>query len=151
MPFLFIIKIPKMRSLCILLVDDDKIERLKFKKVCQEANFKSNIIEAKDGETALLLLDDCKTPFDLIISDLNMPGIDGFEFLSTLKNNSKLKNIPIVILSTSQRKIDLDRCYKFGISGYFTKPLKFSDYSDSVISLLKYWDKASLSSRLYAS
>jgi CheY-like chemotaxis protein len=101
-----------MRHLCILLVDDDKIERLKFKKVCQEVNFKNNIIEAKDGETALLLLNDYKTPFDLIISDLNMPGMDGFELLSTLKKSSKLKNIPIVILSTSQRKIDLDRCYK---------------------------------------
>lgn len=140
-----------MRSLSILLVDDDKIERLKFKKVCQEVNFESNVFEAKDGETALRLLDDCKTSFDLIISDLNMPRMDGFEFLSTLKKNSEFKNIPIVIMSTSQNKIDLDRCYEYGISGYFTKPLKYSDYSDSVISLLHYWDKASLSSRLQAS
>ena len=151
MPFLFIIKIPKMRSLCILLVDDDKIERLKFKKVCQEVNFKSNIFEAKDGETALALLDNCTTPFDLIISDLNMPRMNGFEFLATLKKNSEFKNILKWFYIIDKNKIDLDRCYKFGISGYFTKPLKFSDYSDSVISLLEYWDKASLSSRLNAS
>ena len=137
-----------MKTLTILLVDDDKIERLKFKKVCQRVNFKSNIIEAKDGETALLLLNDGKTDFDLIISDLNMPRMDGFEFLATLRNNSELQNIPIVIMSTSQRKIDLDKCYKFGISGYFTKPLKFSDYSNRVVSLLEYWNKASLSARL---
>ena len=140
-----------MRSLSILLVDDDKIERLKFKKVCQEVNFKSNIFEAKDGETALALLDNCTTPFDLIISDLNMPRMNGFEFLATLKKNSEFKNIPIVIMSTSQNKVDLDKCYKFAISGYFTKPLQFSEYSKSVISLLEYWYKASLSVRTNAS
>lgn len=140
-----------MRFLSILLVDDDKIEKLKFKKVCQEVNFESNIFEAKDGETALHILNTNKTSFDLIISDLNMPRMDGFEFLSSVKKNTEFKNIPFVIMSTSQNKIDLDRCYEYGISGYFTKTLKYSDYSDSVISLLQYWDKASLSLRLHAS
>jgi len=137
-----------MRSLSILLVDDDKIERLKFKKVCQEVDFESNIFEAKDGETALQILKASKTSFDLIISDLNMPRMDGFEFLSFVKKNAEFKNIPFVIISTSNSKIDLDRCYKFGISGYFTKPLKYTEYSKRVTSLLEYWNKASLSARL---
>lgn len=131
-----------MKSLSILLVDDDKIERLKFRKVCQEVNFDCNILEAKNGENALTFLN--TNTFDLIISDLNMPKMNGFEFLSALKNNIKFKYIPVVIMSTSENKIDLDRCYKLGISGYFSKPLKYSDYIKKVTSLLEYWSKASL-------
>lgn len=137
-----------MKSLSILLVDDDKIERLKFKKVCQKINFESNIFEAKNGENALTLLANSKNSFDLIISDLNMPRMNGFEFLTALKKNPKFKNIPVVIMSTSDRKCDLERCYKLGISGYFTKPLKYTEYTNKVTSLLEYWEKASLMLRL---
>lgn len=136
-----------MKSLSILLVDDDEIERLKFKKVSQNVDFDCSIFEANNGENALTFLNS-NMSLDLIITDLNMPRMDGFEFLSSLKNNIKLKSIPVVIMSTSERKIDLERCYEFGISGYFSKPLKYSEYVSKVTSLLQYWDKATLSSRL---
>lgn len=136
-----------MKSLTILLVEDDKIERLKFKKVCQEANFDGTILEAKNGESALNLLIENYTTFDLIVTDLNMPKMDGFEFLSTIKENSKYKYIPVVIMSTSENKFDLEKCYKLGISGYFTKPLKYIEYVNNVISLLDYWEKVSLPQR----
>jgi CheY-like chemotaxis protein len=133
-----------MKSLSILLVDDDEIEKLKIKKACKEVNFNSTIFEAKDGEEALSLIEDNNNSFDLIISDLNMPRMDGFEFLVALKKNPKFKSIPFVIMSTSESKIDLERCYELGISGYFSKPLKYSDYIIKVTSLLEYWEKASL-------
>ena len=133
-----------MKSLSILLVDDDKIERLKFKKACKEVNFNVTFYEAIDGEVALNFLDDDSYSFDLIISDLNMPRMDGFELLTALKENSKFKNIPVVIMSTSENEYDLARCYQLGISGYFSKPLKYSDYLVKVTSLLGYWQKANL-------
>mgnify|MGYP000371489387 FL=1 len=136
-----------MKSLSILLVDDDEIERLKFKKVSQKVNFDCSIFEAKNGEKALTFLDS-NSSLDVIITDLNMPRMDGFEFLNSLKNNTKFKSIPVVVMSTSERKIDLERCYEFGISGYFSKPLKYSEYVSKVTSLLQYWEKATLSSRL---
>lgn len=135
-----------MKSLSILLVDDDKIERLKFQKACKEINSNNIIFEAINGEAALSLLDQENFSFDLIISDINMPRMNGFEFLSALKANLKSKYIPVVIMSTSENKEDLDKCYKLGISGYFSKPLKYSEYLKKVTSLLQYWDKANLSS-----
>lgn len=134
-----------MKSLTILLVDDDKIERLKFKKVCQKVNPDCAVLEAVNGEEAFALLTDNKNSFDLIITDINMPKMDGFEFLKALKSNIKLKPIPVVIMSTSESKIDLEKGYGIGISGYFSKPLKYADYLNKVTSLLQYWHKASLS------
>jgi CheY-like chemotaxis protein len=133
-----------MKSLSILLVDDDKIERLKFKKVCKEINFDVIIFEAENGENALKFLKDKKNSFDLIISGLNMPVMNGFELLSALKKKSKFKYIPVVIMSTSEDKLDLKKCYKLGVSGYFSKPLKYPEYLEKVSSLLYYWYKANL-------
>lgn len=135
-----------MKSLSILLIDDDEIERLKFKKVCRSVNFDCIVYEEKDGEGALKFLK-TNTDIDVIITDLNMPKIDGFEFLKSLRSNVKFKSIPVVVMSTSESKIDLQRCYQFGISGFFPKPVKYSEYAPKVTSLLQYWEKASLSLR----
>lgn len=136
-----------MKSLSILLIEDDEIQRLKFKKASSNVNFDCTIFEAINGENALTFLN-TNTSLDVIITDLNMPRMNGFEFLNSLKNNPKLKPIPVVVMSTSESKIDLKRCYEFGISGYFSKPIKYSEYVLKVTSLLQYWEKASLSSRL---
>lgn len=133
-----------MKSLSILLVDDDKIERLKFKKACKEINVNNTVIEAVNGEAALSILQQEEYSFDLIISDINMPRMNGFEFLSALKRLKKFEYIPVVVMSTSEQKKDLKKSYKLGISGYFSKPLKYSDYLKKVSSLLEYWDKATL-------
>lgn len=133
-----------MKPLSILLVDDDKIERLKFKKACKEININNTVVEAVNGEAALSILQQKDHSFDLIISDINMPRMNGFEFLSALKRFKKFKYIPVVVMSTSEQKKDLKKSYKLGISGYFSKPLKYSDYLMKVSSLLEYWDKATL-------
>lgn len=130
--------------LSILLVDDDKIERLKFQKVCKEINLNINVFEAKNGEIALKILQEENFAFDLIVSDLNMPRMDGFEFLSALKKRKKSKYIPVVVMSTSETKNDLKKSYELGVSGYFSKPLSYKEYLNKVSSLLEYWDKASL-------
>ena len=77
-----------------------------------------------------------------------MPRMNGFELLEAVRKNPKFKYIPVVIMSTSNNRSDLERCYKLGISGYFTKPLKYSEYIKKVTSLLEYWEKSSLFSRL---
>ena len=130
--------------LSILLVDDDKIERLKFQKACKEINLNTIISEAKNGEIALEILKEENFAFDLIISDINMPRMNGFEFLSALKKYKKSKYIPVIVMSTSENKKDLKKCYKLGVSGYFSKPLQYKEYFKKVSSLLEYWDRASL-------
>ncbi len=131
-----------MKPLKILLVDDDEIQRIKFKKVCKEIKSSNTVFEAENGENALTLLEDKNKPYDLIISDLNMPRMNGFELLLKLKKNDQYKNIPVVIMSTSNNPLDLKKCFDLGISGYFMKPLKYTEYAKKVISLLEYWGKS---------
>ncbi len=133
-----------MRSLSILLIDDDEIERMKFKQVCKKVNFSCSILEANNGNEALQYLNNLENSFDIVISDLQMPIMDGLELLKRVRNNNRLKSIPMIIMSNSQDENHLKECYKYGISGYFTKPESFSKYSKKVVSLLKYWKRNEL-------
>jgi len=133
-----------MSSLSILLIDDDEIERMKFKKVCSDNNCTCKIVEAVDGKQALSILNKRVFSFNIIILDLHMPKMNGLEFLGNLKSNFKFKNIPIIVMSNSEEVEELKQCYDLGISGYFTKPVKYSKYSKKVQSLLNYWKRNEL-------
>lgn len=131
-----------MKSLSILLIDDDEIERIKFKKVSRETKFIGTVMEANNGAIAITLLENKNYSFNLIITDINMPKMNGFEFLKELRNNRSFKKIPVVIMSSSNDLKDLKKCYEYGISGYFIKPLQFADYISKVASLLGYWQNS---------
>lgn len=133
-----------MNSLSILLIDDDEIERIKFKKVCKDLQFSCSIVEAVNGKQAFEFLKATSKAFNIIILDLHMPKMNGLELLEKLKSNVHYKNIPIIIMSNSEDDNELKKCYDFGISGYFTKPAQFSKYAKKVKSLLKYWKQNEL-------
>lgn len=75
----------------------------------------------------------------IIILDLNMPGMDGRSILSIIKSNRRLKSIPVIILSTSVNKKDIDYCYAEGANTYVPKPLRFQKLQDICKSLKDYW------------
>lgn len=133
-----------MKSLSILLIDDDEIERIKFKKVCKDINFSCSIVEAVNGEQALCLLNETKNTFNIIVLDLHMPKMNGLELLEKLKFNDRFKNIPIIIMSNSEDEKEQKICYDLGISGYFSKPAQYSKYYKKVKSVLKYWKQNKL-------
>jgi CheY-like chemotaxis protein len=133
-----------MKSLSILLVDDDEIQRMKFKKACKHANLENTICEAINGLNAMSKLETENVTFDLIISDLNMPKMNGIQLLSKLKNSKKFRNIPFIIMSTSKRIEDLKESYASGVSGYFIKSKEFKEYSQKVTTLLDYWRRSEL-------
>lgn len=126
-------------SLNFLLIDDDEIERLKFARVLQKNNYPHNITEAKNGEEALDILAQKEQQPDLIFLDLNMPKMNGLEFLKELKSNTDLRYIPVIILSTSNNHQDLKEAYKIGAAGYIVKPLKYEDYTHKIKCLIEYW------------
>lgn len=127
------------KSLNILLVEDDMIEIMKFNRTISKLAYLHNITEAKNGEEALEILYNSEFLPDLILLDLNMPKINGLEFLSIIRNNAQLKYIPTVILTSSNDHKDVADCHQLGISGYLVKPLKYSDYSESIKTMLDYW------------
>ena len=127
------------RELKILLIEDDTIELMKLNRAMLSLNMNHKVTEVNNGEDALeLLLNEEYYP-DIILLDLNMPKINGIEFLSILKTNESLKFIPIIILTTSSNKKDLLECYNIGIAGYIQKPLKYQDYISKINILLSYW------------
>jgi len=128
-----------MKTLNILLIEDDMIEVMKFQRTISSLQLKHNIIEANNGEEALEILLKKRELPDIILLDLNMPKINGIEFLNILKSDDVLKYVPTIILTTSQNQKDLLECYKIGIAGYVLKPLKYEDYVSKIEKLLAYW------------
>jgi CheY-like chemotaxis protein len=124
----------------ILLIEDDQIEIMKLHRTVSKLQLTHKITEAKNGEAALEYLRSNNVLPDIILLDLNMPRMSGIEFLSILKADENLKYLPIVILTTSENRVDLLQCYKIGIAGYVIKPLKYEDYESKLHRVLNYWD-----------
>ena len=126
-------------KLNILLIEDDMIEIMKLNRVVSSLKLNHNIVEANNGEEALKILQEKDELPDIILLDLNMPKMNGIEFLNLLKGDNVLKYIPTIILTTSNNEKDLLECYKIGIAGYVIKPLKYEDYVSKIEKLLAYW------------
>lgn len=128
-----------LTPLKILLIEDDAIEVMKFKRVLSNFQVNHEVIEANNGEVAQHILNQQDNLPGIILLDLNMPKVNGIEFLTELKNNQELKYIPVVILTTSSNYKDLKKCYEIGIAGYIIKPLKYEEYVLKMEMLLDYW------------
>ena len=122
------------------------IETMKLDRVISKFELKHKITKSKNGEEALKQLESRENLPDLILLDLNMPKINGIEFLRILKADEILKYIPAVVLTTSNSQKDILECYKIGIAGYIKKPLKYNDYVVKLKSVLAYWSINELSS-----
>lgn len=112
-----------MSSKTILIVDDSPMNIQILGLFIKSAGF--NLQFATDGESALNTLK--KETVDLIISDIRMPGMDGFELLETINKSSKLKNIPIILLSADCNEEDLIKGKVLGAVDYLTKPFNKED------------------------
>lgn len=136
-----------MKSIKILLIEDDTIEIMKFNRVLKSLNTNHKILEANNGEEALEILKNKNIIPDIILLDLNMPKVNGLDFLKILKSDSVLRYIPSVVLTTSSNHKDLMACYELGIAGYILKPLKYDEYVERIKKLLDYWSINELTSQ----
>jgi CheY-like chemotaxis protein len=127
------------KLLNILLIEDDAIEVMKFNRVLSTLDIKHKILEANNGEEAIKILKEKETVPDIIVLDLNMPKMNGIEFLRILKSDDYLKYIPAIILTTSSNHKDVLECYRIGIAGYVIKPLKYDEYVKRITKLVEYW------------
>jgi CheY-like chemotaxis protein len=123
----------------ILLIEDDSIEIMKFNRVINSFEKTHTILVARNGEEAINLLKTKTQVINLIVLDLNMPKINGIDFLKFIKKDNKFRFIPAIILTTSNNSKDILECYEIGIAGYILKPLKYEDYFVCIENLMNYW------------
>jgi CheY-like chemotaxis protein len=112
----------------ILLADDDSDDCLMFENALKEISLKTSLTIAQDGSCLMEELEKNVTdppPPHVIFLDLNMPGKNGFECLNEIRETPKLKDIPVVIFSTSSNKDAIDRTYRQGANHYISKPTSF--------------------------
>ena len=127
------------KILKILFIEDDTIELMKFNRVLELSKYQHNVVECHNGFDAIQILTVEGMIPDIVILDLNMPKVNGIEFLTLLKNDERLKYIPAIILTTSNNPKDIYECYRIGIAGYITKPLRYDDYVKKIQNILEYW------------
>lgn len=126
----------------ILLVDDDQDDSI-FLSETFAANYFSNLVCTSGGEEAIRYLNSVSAAElpSLIILDLNMPKWDGRQTLNYIKANSRYSGIPVVILSTSDNKIDKEICKRLGAVSYMQKPYHYEGYKEIVRNCVT-WIKA---------
>jgi CheY-like chemotaxis protein len=119
------------RKIKMLIVEDDEDERFFMKEGFLQSGLYEIVGEAENGNEMLELLTTPSFPMpEVILSDLNMPGRNGYEVILDIKTNSSLSQIPIVILTTAPLIPFAERCKKLGACAYFTKPETFLEYKD---------------------
>ena len=130
----------------ILLVEDDPKDADLTIMALDEYNLSNRVVHVKDGVEAIDFLKyegkyntrEKENPA-VILLDIKMPRMDGIEVLEVIKNDDKLKMLPVVILTSSRENPDLQKCYSLGVNAYVVKPVDFKDFIESVKSIGVFW------------
>lgn len=125
----------------ILLVDDDDVDVKTVRKAFEKGRVTNPLYVASDGIEALAMLRDGQVPRErrLILLDLNMPRLNGIEFLRELRKDPALKGIPVVVLTTSNAENDRVDAYDLNVAGYLLKPVTFMSFVELMSALNRYW------------
>lgn len=122
----------------IVLIENDEDERFFMKEAFANSGLFDIVAEFRNGDPLMEWLEaQPESRPDVILSDLNMHGKNGYEVIQDVKSNSGFADIPVVITSTSQIRSVIDRCLSLGADDYLVKPEVFTHYEDFVIELHK--------------
>lgn len=125
----------------ILLVEDNEDYQLFFKLKFNELSLGTELIPFNDGTSFLDYLkeiDNSELP-NLIVLDLGLPDISGFEILELLKINPALKKIPVIIFSSSESRFDIEKSYNLNANSYVVKPIGLDEIGEFIAYMHKYW------------
>ena len=124
----------------ILLVEDDEVDVMNVKRAFTKNNIKNELFVAGNGVEALEMLRSDTVPLPrIIILDINMPKMNGIEFLKVLREDENLKNISVFVMTTSNEDSDKINAYNLNVAGYILKPLSFEKFITSVATLKNFW------------
>jgi CheY-like chemotaxis protein len=127
----------------VLVVEDDKIAQLGIKKILSSGDLSIELVLAENGKEGVDYFDKAEAAeTDFVLLDLNMPVMNGFEFLENIRKNEKLKDLPVVVHTTSDNIEDLKKCRSLGINGYFVKHIDYSVYKNNLLNIVNYWSES---------
>ena len=126
----------------ILLVEDDDVDAMAIERAFRKTNIPVSIARARNGEEALRYIreESCDQKL-LVLLDLNMPRMSGIEFLSEIRQDMKLRKTIVVVLTTSNNRDDVERCFDYNVAGYFTKVAFNEQASEFVQCIYGYLNK----------
>ncbi|MDX2002394.1 MAG: response regulator [Chitinophagales bacterium] len=128
----------------LLLVEDNPGDVRLTQEILKDSRYVGRLHLAQDGEEAISFLfkegryQDSPTPH-LVILDLNLPKRNGLEVLQEMKSNAKTNHIPVIILTSSESKQDIQNCYKLNANAYLTKPVDFDKYQHMIKYIEQFW------------
>ena len=135
----------------IIIVEDNEGDSYVMKKIISEGSEGRNIMHFDNGDDAYDYFTALKDKTDedglskvLVILDLNLPGVNGFEILKEIKNKASSKKIPVVIFSNSDYAKDVDLSYELGANCYIQKPHGAKEFKDAIQMIREYWFSGSL-------
>jgi CheY-like chemotaxis protein len=129
---------PDTEPVTILLVEDDPGHARLIERNLRRAHMTNEIITLRDGQAAVdYLFGEERRPLLplLMLLDLNLPGLSGFQVLERLKAERRTKHIPVICLTTTDNPQDIERCYALGCNMYITKPVAYAQFSEAIRQL----------------
>lgn len=128
-----------------LVVEDNELDVEKITRGFKRLKVPNPVVTAADGYAALDILRGTGgkarlNPPYIIFLDLNMPRMNGLEFLEALRSDSTIASAPVFVLTTSNRQTDVTAAYRFNVCGYIVKPVAMSAMSDALATLKAYWN-----------
>lgn len=129
----------------ILLVEDDKVDQMTVKRCLKENKSTHPLKVCNNGEEALEYLNNPESEIPgFIFLDLNMPRMNGIEFLKVAKADEKFRKIPVIVLTTSKEDQDRMETFNLSVAGYMIKPVDYSHFVDTIKTVQDYWGKSQL-------
>lgn len=130
----------KTKNKPILLVEDDEVDVMTVKRALKELHVTNPMAHLENGEEALAYLQNPKKEQPcIILLDINMPVMNGLEFLAKAKADSALKRIPVIMLTTSDQDEDKIDSFNLGVAGYIRKPVEYLKFLEIMRTIDVYW------------